>query len=964
MFIRFIALVALLLTASPALAQNSGIAGVVKDTTGALLPGVTVEATSPALIERTRTAVSDDQGQYKIVDLRPGVYAVTFALAGFTSVRREGIELSANFTAPVNAELRVGAIQETVTVAGQTPVVDVQNVVQRNVITRDILDAVPNAKTIPAFAAMTPGVVLPPTGQDVGGSKGEVSNRMVIHGGRANEQKLLMDGMGYNTMESGSSRGYFLNPATSSEVSLQLGGGSAEFQGGGIQINSVPKEGGNRFSGYFFNNYTDHQLQNDNLSDEIRSRGLTTVNTIDRIFDSNWTFGGPIKADRLWFFTSHRWWRNSNTIPGIYYNATQASYAYTKDLTRPATVRYRNESHSLRLTWQAAARHKINMFFDHQNNCDCTRDLGNGTMAPEAAVNYRYSPNELSQVAWSFPATNKLLIDAGATLLLFNWPNVPQPEVAPGTISVIDNGFRYRAGLNYGERLSSQVNEKFNVSYVTGSHAFKFGLQNQQGWHRGSNQNANDMSYTFLNGVTQSVTLYAGPNVLNERLRSNLGLFVQDQWTVRRLTLNVGLRYDYMNAYVPEQHLPAGRFVPKRDFDPVECVPCFSDLGPRLGVAYDLFGNGRTGLKFSVGRYVASYATDLARANNPVQTSVSSATRPWTDTNGNYNPDCDFTNPATTGECGPLSNPNFGKLNITSHNADNVIKGFGNRDYNWQLAASVQHELARNVSVNAGYYRTWYGNFTATDNRLVTPADYDPYCITVPNDPRLPGAGTQLCGFYDIKPAAFLLGTDNYVVQSSAFGEQTEVFNGVDFGVNGRLPHGAVLQGGISTGRSHTNRCLVVDSPQALQFCDNVPPFLTQIKILGSYPLPWGLQASANYQNLPGIPIAASYVATLAEIQPSLGRPLAGGVRSVTIPNLFAPNTRYEKRITQADVRLAKNFAVGRSRVQGQFDIYNVFNASTILVESTRYGNAVTPWLQPSAILDARLFKFGVQVNF
>src|SRR5262245_26958047 len=163
----------LLLASTPAMAQNSGIAGVAKDTSGAFLPGVVVEASSPALIERTRSAVTDERGQYKIVDLRPGTYAVTFSLTGFASVRREDVELSANFTASVNAEMRVGAIEETVTVSGQSPIVDVQNVVQRNVISRDVLDTVPNAKTIPAFAALTPGVVLPPTGQDVGGSKGE-----------------------------------------------------------------------------------------------------------------------------------------------------------------------------------------------------------------------------------------------------------------------------------------------------------------------------------------------------------------------------------------------------------------------------------------------------------------------------------------------------------------------------------------------------------------------------------------------------------------------------------------------------------------------------------------------------------------------------------------------------------------------------------------------------------------------
>jgi len=205
----------------------SAIAGVVKDTTGAVLPGVTVEASSPALIERTRSVVSDPQGQYKIVDLRPGTYTVTFSIAGFSTVKREGIELSAAFTATVNAELRVGALEETITVAGQSPMVDTQNVVQQKVIRRDFLESLPNSRS--NYAALTPGAS---RSNDVGGSSGnDAGATFTIHGGKGSDTRRLIDGMRWNSMEvQNAGTGFYVDPTGAEEISIQLGGNSAEYE--------------------------------------------------------------------------------------------------------------------------------------------------------------------------------------------------------------------------------------------------------------------------------------------------------------------------------------------------------------------------------------------------------------------------------------------------------------------------------------------------------------------------------------------------------------------------------------------------------------------------------------------------------------------------------------------------------------------------------------------------------------
>jgi hypothetical protein len=288
------------------------------------------------------------------------------------------------------------------------------------------------------------------------------------------------------------------------------------------------------------------------------------------------------------------------------------------------------------------------------------------------------------------------------------------------------------------------------------------------------------------------------------------------------------------------------------------------------------------------------------------------------------------------------------------------------------------------MALNVGYFRTWYGNFTVTANQALTPADFNQYCITAPTDVRLGAtSGSQICGFYDFTPAKLGL-VNNLVQPSSNFGTQSDRYDGVDVALNARFGRGGLLTGGVSTGRTVTDNCGVVQSnPQiglavggaqasrsSTTFCHVVLPWLaqTQVKLAGNYPLPWwGLQASALYQDLPGVPIFANHVVTNAEIAPSLGRNLAscptttGACNATVTVAVLEPNTQFEERVRQLDVRLTKTFRIGKARVQGMFDLYNLFNASPVLRESVAYGSN---WLTPSAILGARLVKFGAQLDF
>ena len=954
----------------------SGIAGVVRDVTGAVLPGVSVEAASPALIEKVRSVVTDGEGRYNIIDLRPGEYMITFSLPGFSTVRREGVELQGGFTATVNADLRVGSVEETITVTGASPVVDTQNVRQQSVVQRELLDTLPSGgRSVQALVQITPGLSMSATQQDVGGSKGETFVSNSVHGSRPFDSVLMWDGMRATSAEiGGGGRGILINMGSTQEIVLQTGGISAESPQAGLIMNVVPKEGGNRYALYLLGNFANGEMQSDNLTDKLRGRGLSLINSIDEIWDANAGLGGPLKKDRLWFYTATRSWGRAVVIAGNYFNKTQGTPFYTPDTSRPAISNEHNYSQNLRLTWQASPRNKFNLFGDYQDDCQC-RPVG-GTAAPEAVVGFRFKPAYLMQATWHSPLSGKLLLEAGITGHPLQWPGFYTPEVERDDISILElsNNYRYNsptiAGITaVGGRTSSQMNERFSVSYITGSHAFRSGLTMVHSWRRAYQTVNGNIDYQFRNGSPVAVTIWAAPIEYREREKVALGLFAQDQWTIRRVTLNLGMRFDYQNSYVPAQSLPANQYLPERRFDPVYNVPNFTDLNIRIGGAWDLFGDGRTAVKGTLGRFVSGVGVDLAREANPVATVVSSATRTWDDANRDFVPQ--------EGELGPYSITTFGQPRVTTHLSPDITEGFAKRPYNWAVSGEIQHELLPRVSVSAGYYHRWFGNFRVTDNLAFAPSDFDSYSFTAPRDTRLPGGGGYpVSGLYDVSLAKFGQ-LNNLVLPAAEFGQFSETADFFNVSFTARLSRGSQFGGGVDTGRRVNDQCAVVDSPQQARYiiaggaatpCREVQPFKahTQLKLFGSYRLPADFNISSTFQSIPGIPIQASYVATNAEVATSLHRNLAAcGTRvpctATATVNLIEPFTMFEDRIYQIDLRLAKTVRIQGFRFQATVDLYNALNASPILAINTRYG---PQWLVPQQILDGRLLKVGGQLTF
>jgi hypothetical protein len=370
-------------------------------------------------------------------------------------------------------------------------------------------------------------------------------------------------------------------------------------------------------------------------------------------------------------------------------------------------------------------------------------------------------------------------------------------------------------------------------------------------------------------------------------------------------------------------------------------VPDWKDISPRIGLAYDLFGNGKTAVKTSLSRYVASEAINFQNNVNPMGggfVAGVSDTRTWTDLNHDGIPQLD--------ELGPSTNLAFGTGAISVHPADVVRSGWNARGHNWEYAATVQQQLLPSLSMTVGYYRRWFGNITWTDNLALQPSDFTPFNIVSP-------INGQPVTLYNLTPDKRGLSNNLLTVAPN----DSNVFNGVDVLVNGHFGHGGVVGGGISTGRSVTSFCTVATvDPNTQRFCNVTPPYMAanQYKVLASYGLPYGVQASGTFVSVPGPLISANYTVNSA----IAGIPLTNG--SLTV-NLVQPGTLYGDRSNRMDLRFGKDIRAHKTRLLPYVDLLNLFNASPVLTLNNTYGPT---WQKPTTILPGRVIKVGIQMDF
>ena len=977
---------AFLAAAPPAFGQSS-IAGSVTDETGGVLPGVTVEAASEALIEQRRVAFTDALGRYAVEALRPGLYTITFTLLGFSTVVREDVRVLAGVSVPINALLRVGSLEEAVVVSGATPVVDVQQATQRSVISREAIQALPTNRTTHTVGKILPGMKM--TGSMLGGAGSTIVQQYMTARGKSNAQNTSqVDGIDTQMITGGGNLPYD-NIGMTQEVSIETNPTTAETAGGGIRINMIPKEGSNDFSGdlYFSGMVADWQA--DNITDALRGRGATTPTSTEHMVDLNPAFGGPIARDRLWFYGSGRANRARLRPAGASYFSPDPETGQLKpDPSRPGFNDTATDNMSFRLTWQAARSHKFttyrDQFWRYQSHFLGTATTDWATVPQEYPRGTQY----VWPTKWTHTATNRLLIEAGFQHWQYRnnlfvpqpgtrfeppvtWGGPPETQTTPwyanaGQVHLPGNYVTKAADRGYCCRTSEVPAYVYvaNAAYVTGSHSFKAGLTGRWGHERSSYQAHNgSLVQWYLDGEPFRVRVSPDPSEIRLEVNRDVGLFVQDQWTFNRFSLNAGVRVEHFNGGIGESSSAAGRFVRARSVQESEVFD-FTDVLPRFSIVWDLFGTARTALKFSAGRYVGALGIFALRPYSPIR--QIGEYRSWFDrdlagrdlpTNGD--------DIAQDNEIVPSSDPQFGRR--AARRADPNLR----REDSWDFSFGVQQELAAGMSLNVTHYHSSEGRLWALRDAGLSPGDYRRFDIANPLNP------SEMIPIYDLIP-----GTEIGDVVEVSSDLDRRSYHGVEVSLQARLARGGTIVAGWYADRQLATECDTHD-PNLFRFCDEtgklfqdhgvVDPiaFRHEFKFAMSGELPGGLEGAISFVSYPGTGTRPSDSLVPPDNTDLRWRDVVYPVPSHLFPDgrptapiddvlLLAPGTQYLDRWNQIDVSIKRRFSAGGMSFLPALDLFNVGNSSPVLAEVETYGSAG----KPLTILGGRMMRLGVLVLF
>jgi hypothetical protein len=963
----FATLLLLLLIPWPAGAQQAaGIIGQVTDESGAVLPGVTVTTTSPALQVPSVVAVSDERGEYRLTPLPIGTYTIEYTLSGFQTVRREGVRLGVGFTARVDVGLKVGALQETITVSGAAPVVDTTSTTAVTQFTRETLEALPTSRNgIVSILAQAPGV----RGlRDVGGSTlNQVPIARVF--GQAAEVYYTIEGVQTSSLQTSGGQSQYFDYTTFEEASVRTIGNSAEVPYRGLAMNAVMKSGGNSFHGSGWWNKTSADLQSNNIDAKLESQGITSGGRLAARYSYSGDLGGRIIRDKLWFYGAARRMVDENEVLNTF--KPDGSQAALYDMAW---------THTQKLSYQMSPSNRLVGFHQYYHKYQ----LAN--LSQDRAWEYRGGLTTLihtGKVEWQKIYGSSLVTslqygryDYSSYRWTFSPQNVP-PSLDQVTLEEkgpqTDIGQTSRGPRHHWKGTTSW----FRPDLFMGNHELKFGFNYTDSWfgrqyldhpadltRRGAFLAAvQNYRLRFDNGAPFQIEVWNNPALAHVTVHY-LDLYGQDSWTIgRRVTLNLGIRYAHDNGFVPESCRDAA--VPPGNIPfPAECYAkkqfnIWNPISPRLHAAWDIGGDGRTMVKGGWGRFhhARQHDPELNAADPQVRTT---ATYRWRDLNGNrdYDPgevNLDPTKGVALG--GDFVSQSGGTNTVANPDEIEPISD--------ELSLSFERELMADFAMRVSGVYSRYINTYRTLNVF---RPYSEYSIPVTNlDPGDDGRlGTPDDTGQSFTYWAFPAGLggrqfERFMLVNDPTADQT--YRSVDLSLYKRLSNRWQLLAsysvtkinmpimGSTTGTVSGQNVVTGDLNPNAEINTSDQTWEWTAKLSGLYQLPAQVMVSAQFEHQSGRPFARQV----------LFRGAGTTIPSITL-NAEPYGFRRLPHVNQLDLRVEKSFTVRNSqRVGVRMNIFNALNTNTVLVLTRRAG---ATFLRPDEIMPPRIAEFSVSYSF